>query len=46
VRTLRISSGIHSDIVTDYLAKHAINLLRLELLSDTTTRGNGGPALA
>ncbi len=31
-RTLRVSSGIHPDIVTDYLAKHAINLLRLELL--------------
>jgi nicotinamide-nucleotide amidase len=32
VRALRISSGIHPDIVTDYLAKHAINLLRLELI--------------
>jgi nicotinamide-nucleotide amidase len=32
VRALRVSSGIHPDIVTDYLAKHAINLLRLELL--------------
>jgi nicotinamide-nucleotide amidase len=32
VRNLRISSGIHADIVTDYLAKHAINLLRLELI--------------
>jgi nicotinamide-nucleotide amidase len=31
-RTLRLSSGIHPDIVADYLAKHAINLLRLELL--------------
>jgi nicotinamide-nucleotide amidase len=32
VRALRVSSGIHPDIVLDYLAKHAINLLRLELL--------------
>ncbi len=32
VRALRVSSGIHPDIVTEYLAKHAINLLRLELL--------------
>ena len=31
-RALRVSSGIHPDILTDYLAKHAINLLRLELL--------------
>ena len=32
MRALRVSSGIHPDIVTEYLAKHAINLLRLELL--------------
>ena len=32
VRALRVSSRLHPDIVTDYLAKHAINLLRLELL--------------
>ncbi len=32
VRALRVSSGIHPDIVGEYLAKHAINLLRLELL--------------
>jgi nicotinamide-nucleotide amidase len=32
VRALRVSSIIHPDIVMDYLAKHAINLLRLELL--------------
>jgi nicotinamide-nucleotide amidase len=31
-RVLHVSSGIHPDIVADYLAKHAINLLRLELL--------------
>ena len=31
-RALRVSSGIHPDIVANYLAKHAINLLRLELL--------------
>ena len=31
-RSLRVSSGIHPDIVADYLAKHAINLVRLELL--------------
>jgi nicotinamide-nucleotide amidase len=36
-RSLRISSGIHPDIVTDYLAKHAINLLRLELLGESST---------
>jgi nicotinamide-nucleotide amidase len=36
VRTLRVSSGIHPDILTDYLAKHAINLLRLALLGDTS----------
>jgi nicotinamide-nucleotide amidase len=30
-RALRLSSGIHPDIVVDYLAKHAINLLRLDL---------------
>ena len=31
-RSLHVSSGIHPDIVADYLAKHAINLLRLELI--------------
>lgn len=31
-RSLRVSSGIHPDILADYLAKHAINLVRLELL--------------
>lgn len=30
-RALQISSGIHPDIVVDYCAKHAINLVRLEL---------------
>jgi nicotinamide-nucleotide amidase len=33
VRMFRVSSGIHPDILLDYLAKHAINLLRLELLA-------------
>ena len=31
-RSMRVSSGIHPDIIADYLAKHAINLVRLELL--------------
>jgi nicotinamide-nucleotide amidase len=37
VRNLRVSSGIHPDIITDYLAKHAINLLRLDLIGGSST---------
>jgi nicotinamide-nucleotide amidase len=32
VQTWHVSSGIHPDIVGDYCAKHAINLVRLALL--------------
>jgi len=32
VQTFRVSSGIHPDIVGDYCAKHAINLVRLAML--------------
>ena len=32
VQTFHVSSGIHPDIVGDYCAKHAINLVRLALL--------------
>ncbi len=31
--SMHVSSEIHPDILADYLAKHAINLLRLELLA-------------
>ena len=36
VETFHVSSGIHPDIVGDYCAKHAINLVRLALLSRVT----------
>jgi hypothetical protein len=32
VQTAHVSSGIHPDIVGDYCAKHALNLLRLALV--------------
>ena len=34
VQTFHVSSGIHPDIVGDYCAKHAINLVRLALLKE------------
>ncbi len=42
VRTLHVSSGIHPDIVGDYCAKHAINLVRLELIRQYTSRDLSG----
>jgi nicotinamide-nucleotide amidase len=34
VRSFHVSSGIHPDILIDYCAKHAINLIRLELIEE------------
>ena len=39
VEGFHVSSGIHPDIVGDYCAKQAINLVRLELLSNAVEPG-------
>jgi nicotinamide-nucleotide amidase len=39
IATFRVSPGIHPDILGDYLARHALNLVRLTLIKQGTTSG-------